>query len=530
MKNINFSSKRGFTLIELLVVIGILAVLAAIAIPSVAGLIDRANVSADNTNSNEMTNSMERFASEYELYCQDIAAGKIKNVANLDGAQARVHNVTKATTRSDIEKLESEDGFNGRAVDGDTNYPTNVETARAIVQVYTKTSSSTFEPKQSDAHYYYSPDCGIVVAQDTAKSDVASLNALVPSGLDANGQKLNTNTVWIDLTTGEDSANKTYTLEEIQAKEHAFAIGATKPEYVIGEYDTELTTLTIYKNGKNSDGLIAINPTELLGGYFYTIDCNIKTLIIEDGITIQSNFFKNFAKLNNIIIKDNVSITGDTAFYWNYNISNLSIGKNLVVTGDDAFGNCKAETVTIENATITGDRTLYGAKIKHLIINNSTINSYNMINECNNIISLEISNSTILNERVFSGCPNLKTVTISGNTKLKAKTMINYCNSLEKIIINNGVSIEETPIVNDCANLTEMYFNNNLPVSYFHSRCNNLKTLYFGKNFTVNKGIGIGHLSTIETIYCETQEVANLLNENNISTSRTKVIVDPNKF
>ena len=78
------SSKKGFTLIELLVVIGILAVLAAIAIPSVAGLIDRANASADKSNANEMTNALERFASEYELYCQDIASGVIVDT-NDDG-------------------------------------------------------------------------------------------------------------------------------------------------------------------------------------------------------------------------------------------------------------------------------------------------------------------------------------------------------------------------------------------------------------------------------------------------------------
>ena len=74
-------------------VIGILAVLVAIAIPSVTGLIDRANISADNTNSNEMTNAIERFASEYEFYRQDIALGKIKSAYNLDNTQTRVYQV-----------------------------------------------------------------------------------------------------------------------------------------------------------------------------------------------------------------------------------------------------------------------------------------------------------------------------------------------------------------------------------------------------------------------------------------------------
>jgi prepilin-type N-terminal cleavage/methylation domain-containing protein len=163
-----FKSKSGFTLIELLVVIGILAVLAAIVIPSVAGLIDRANVSADKTNANEMTNAIERFAAEYELYCQDVASGVITaSTTDFDAAQGRVHNVTGITDRAGITKFESDKGYQGRGINRDTKYPANEATLKAIVENYTKTSSTTFAPKQSDMEFYYSPEAGLVIVGET---------------------------------------------------------------------------------------------------------------------------------------------------------------------------------------------------------------------------------------------------------------------------------------------------------------------------------------------------------------------------
>ena len=224
---LDIKSRKGFTLIELLVVIGILAVLAAIAIPSVAGLIDRANVSADKTNSNEMTNAMERFASEYELFCQDIASGTFDK-DNMDATQGRVYNVLGIEDRAGIELVEidadepvDDDDI---AIYRDTKYPANAKTAQLIVQNYTKTSSSTFEPKQSDMHYWYSPDCGVIVYAEpnaglTPENIVNKLNAQVISGMDAKGNPLDENTEWIDLTLAysiqKSIQNEDFTLTEI---------------------------------------------------------------------------------------------------------------------------------------------------------------------------------------------------------------------------------------------------------------------------------------------------------------------------
>jgi type II secretion system protein G len=69
------TSARGFTLIELLIVVGIIAILAAIAIPNLLAAQTRAKVSRAKADLRTIANSMEAYAVDQNGYPPDFDSG-----------------------------------------------------------------------------------------------------------------------------------------------------------------------------------------------------------------------------------------------------------------------------------------------------------------------------------------------------------------------------------------------------------------------------------------------------------------------
>lgn len=64
--NFKKQSKKGFTLVELVIVIAVLAILSAIAIPSVSGIVKNANQTADDSNCRAIAATFKMIQAEYD--------------------------------------------------------------------------------------------------------------------------------------------------------------------------------------------------------------------------------------------------------------------------------------------------------------------------------------------------------------------------------------------------------------------------------------------------------------------------------
>ena len=284
--------------------------------------------------------------------------------------------------------------------------------------------------------------------------------AIVDDNLVATDKVTENEKLWIeDLNLNSVEPEETnYTSEEIESSEYLYAIGKTKPEYVVAKFNNDYTEVVITKNGEESDGIIqdfapwtisspisdrkdtlqkAIVKNGIIDlgygsagrGTFYNCT-NLKSIILPNGLMyIKQACFEGCKSLTNISLPDSVISIEDRAFRSCSSLENITIPKSVTSIGYSAFSNCSSLTnITIPNSVTR--------------IENDTF--YN----CSSLTSVTIPESvTSIRQWAFCNCSSLTNITYKGTKeqwnkidKSMTNGKVDWCDStLKTITCTDGV-------------------------------------------------------------------------------------------
>lgn len=158
MKNI-LNNKKGFTLMELMVAIGIMALISAIAIPVCAGILEKSKIQSDEITATSYSSAMHlAWNANSTVFNETLVIEKTSDYTTISNGITEVKNIIRQSHKG-----------------------------------------TTFEPLSDDYHYFYCTWANKVVVADK-NATITELNELA-GNIDLVGNKLDTNSVWFDLTT-----------------------------------------------------------------------------------------------------------------------------------------------------------------------------------------------------------------------------------------------------------------------------------------------------------------------------------------
>ena len=227
-------------------------------------------------------------------------------------------------------------------------------------------------------------------------------------------------------------------------------------------FDEETAVLTISGTGAMYDFDETNEPWEDIKQF-------IEAVIIGDDIThIGCSAFDSSENLSSLTIGSGVTSIGESAFEDCTGISSLIIGSGVTSIGESAFEDCTSLTAVVipNNVTSIGKSAFYS---------------------CENISSLTIgSGVTNIGESAFSGCTGLKAVVIPNNVTSIGNLAFIWCENLSSLAIGTGVTSIGESAFYGCTGLTEVVIPNNVTSigkSAFQG-CWNISSLTIGSGVT----------------------------------------------
>ena len=220
------------------------------------------------------------------------------------------------------------------------------------------------------------------------------------------------------------------------------------------EFDAATGTLTVYNDDYSLDA-------------WDDYRANIKTVIIEDGVTIIGyEAFCDCTALTNVTIPNSVTYIETSAFDGCKSLTSITIPDSVTWINDCAFADCSSLTsITIPNSvTSIGAAAFSGCTnlmntVDNLIYIKTTSNPYFYLYGAanNSITSCTINaNTKFIGDSAFQNCISLTSVTLPDGITYISDSAFSGCSALKNINIPNGVRSIYNYAFAGCTSLTSI--------------------------------------------------------------------------
>lgn len=157
-----------------------------------------------------------------------------------------------------------------------------------------------------------------------------------------------------------------------------------------------------------------------------------------------------------------VESIGDEAFYYNMDLTSITIPNSVKSIGEHAFANCFGLTSIIipNSVTSIGESAFYSCTgLTSITISNSVkIINKDVFYGCTNLIEVSLPNSvTTIGDSSFRGCNSLSHIILPNSVRTIGYQAFESCRNLVSIIIPNSVTTIKNEAFEDCSKLTSLY-------------------------------------------------------------------------
>ena len=244
--------------------------------------------------------------------------------------------------------------------------------------------------------------------------------AIVDDNLVATDKVTENEKLWIeDLNLNSVEPEETnYTSEEIESSEYLYAIGKTKPEYVVAKFNNDYTEVVITKNGEESDGIIQEFAVWTISSPMSDKKDTLQKAIVKNGI---------------IDLGD--GLAGRGTFCYCTNLKSIILPNGLMYIRQACFDGCKSLTnISLPDSVISiGKAFSRCSSLVNITIPEGVTSIYNdTFFDCSSLTSVTIPESvTSIKQYAFGNCSSLTNITYKGTKE--------QWNNIDKSITNGKV-------------------------------------------------------------------------------------------